>query len=227
MQARSFFAVVVVALYLPALLSVSVLAQRSSVTDAARKRYEKASKATNIDEVERSMDSSDPMERLKGLRDLTSIEDDHAIDILLQALGDSDMRVRAKAIDSCADLRAGASTPVLIQQLFMTDTKPPVQRRILAALGKIGDPVAARPIMNLLDQKLDMRTRGTAIYALGDLGSADSLALLDDLARGGPNKTIQRLARQAASKVRYAQTLRAHEAQQPLNTFLRPAAPPK
>ncbi len=200
---------------------------QGSVTDAARQRYERASKSSNIEGVEQSMRSDDAMERVKGLNDLTSIEDENAVDILLQALGDKDIRVHAKAIDACADLRATAATPVLIQQLFMADTPEPVKRRILAALGKIGDPSAAQPIMDLLDQDLDNDTRGTAIFALGDLGSAESLELLDGIATGEDNRTIKRLARQAASKVRYAQTIRANEASQPLNTFLRPAQPPQ
>ncbi len=205
-------------------LSTSALAQ-GNVTDAARKRYDQSNKSANIQNLARSMGSEDPMERLDGIRSLTSLEDDHAIDLLLQALGDGDMRVRAKAIDACADLRASAATQVLVQQLFMADTEAPVKRRILAALGKIGDAGAAKPIMELLDQGLDKRTRGTAIFALGDLGAPDSLALLDELTTAGEDATLHRIARQAASKVRYAQTLRASEANQPLNTFLRPQQP--
>ncbi len=204
-----------------ALTAVGATAQ-SNVTDAARKRYEQASKSSNIEGVERSLKSADANERLKGLNDLNSLEDDNAIDLLMQALGDRDMRVRAKAIDSCANLRASATTPVLIQQLFMADTTEPVKRRLLAALGKIGDVTAAKPIMDLLDQDLESATRGTAIFALGDLGAADSLPLLDDIAKEEKDRTLQRLALQAATKVRYAQTIRANEADQPLNTFLRP-----
>lgn len=192
------------------------------MTDAARQRYEKAGKSSNIQGVARHMQSEDPNERLEGLRDLTSLEDDQAVDLLVQALGDNDMRVRAKAIDTCAELRATAATPVLIQQLFMRETSEPLKRRILAALGKIGDTGAVKPIMELLDQNLDTSTRGTAIFALGDLGAVDSLVLLDKIATGEDDRTLQRLAIQAAGKVRYAQTQRASEANQPLNTFLRP-----
>lgn len=197
-------------------------AAQPNAADAARQRYERAGKSTNLQGVARSMHSDDPMERLKGLRDLTSLDDEHAVDLLVQALGDSDMRVRAKAIDSCADLRATAATPVLIQQLFMRETSEPIKRRILAALGKIGDSGAVKPIMELLDQDLDPATRGTAIFALGDLGAVDSLPLLDKIARVEEDRTLQRLATQAATKVRHTQTQRASEANQPLDTFLRP-----
>jgi len=210
-----------------ALCFASAALAQGNVTDAARQRYQNANKEANIQDVARSMESGDPMERLDGLREIKSLEDQQAVDLLLQALGDNDMRVRAKAIDSCGDLRATPATPVLIQQLFMSNTEPVVQRRILAALGKIGDVSAAQPIMDLLDQDLDTRTRGTAIYALGDLGSPDSLTLLDGIAEREQNRTIQRLASQAAAKVRHAQTLRASERNQPLNTFLRPAEPPQ
>ncbi len=195
---------------------------QGSVTDAARKRYESATKSTNIEGVARSMSSEDAEERLQGLRDLTSLEDEQGVDLLLQALGDQDLRVRAKAIDSCGDLRATAATPVLIQQLFMADTPEPVKRRILASLGKIGDPEATKPIMGLLSQDLDPATRGTAIFALGDLGSPESLEMLDKIAASDDDRTLRRLASQAATKVRHSQTVRASEANQPLNTFLSP-----
>lgn len=210
-----------------AALTASVLAANGAIAqgnaaDPARQRYEKAGKSTNLQGVSRSMQSDDPMERLKGLRDLTSLEDEHAVDLLVQALGDNDMRVRAKAIDSCAELRATAATPVLVQQLFMRQTSEPLKRRILAALGKIGDSGAVKPIMELLDQDLDPATRGTAIFALGDLGAADSLPLLDSIAQREDDRTLQRIATQAATKVRYAQAQRANEVDQPLNSFLRP-----
>ena len=204
------------------LVAASVASAQGNVTDAARRRYENATRSTDIEGVARSLDSKDANERLKGLRDLTSLEDEQGVDLLLQALGDDDLRVRAKAIDSCGDLRATAATPVLIQQLFMRDTPEPVKRRILASLGKIGDPGAVKPIMELLDQDLDPATRGTAIYALGDLGSSESLELLDTISTEEKDRTLRRLARQAATKVRHSQTVRANEASQPLNTFLRP-----
>lgn len=202
--------------------AASIAEAQGNAADAARQRYERSGKSTNIQGVSRSMQSGDPQERLKGLRDLTSVDDQNAVDLLVQALGDSDMRVRAKAIDTCADLRATAAIPVLVQQLFMRETSEPIKRRILAALGKIGDSTAVKPIMELLDQDLDPATRGTAIFALGDLGAAASLPLLDRIASDEGDRTLQRLATQAATKVRYAQTQRASEANQPLDTFLRP-----
>ena len=193
---------------------------QGSVTDAARKRYEDATKSTNIEGVARSMASEDAEERLQGLRDLTSLEDEQGVDLLLQALGDQDLRVRAKAIDLCGDLRATAATPVLIQQLFMADTPEPVKRRILASLGKIGDPRAAGPISEFLQRDLDPAMRGIAIFALGEIGSGESLTPLNEIQRTDGNATLRRLASEASNKVRYHQQVLATEAKEPRVTFL-------
>lgn len=196
-------------------------AQTSNV-DGARQRYEKSGSDGDVKSFAHSMQSDDPLERLKGIKSLTDLKSEQTVDLLLQALGDEDMRVRAKAIDACGNLRATAATPVLVQQLFMKDTGPEVKMRILASLGKIGDARAAQPILEFLDRDIDKAMRGTAIFALGDLGAPESLATLDKIAQANSDPTLQRLAREAAHKVRYAQTQRENRADAPLDTFLNP-----
>lgn len=194
--------------------------------DQVRQRYDRQTKGGNIDEFARQMNSEDPTERLKGLKSMSESSDPKAIEYLVQALGDPDMRIKAKAIDACGDLRATDSTPVLIQQLFLRGTDEEVKQRILAALGKIGDARAAKPIQEFLSRDLDHATRGTAIYALGDLGDTESLEFLQNLERTEPHPTIKRIAREAQAKIHYQQALRQTEARQPLNTFLPPDEPP-
>ena len=123
-------------------------------------------------------------------------------------------------------MRATDATPVLIQQLFLRGTDQEVKQRILAALGKIGDVRAAKPIEEFLGRDLDHATRGTAIYALGDIGDPGSLEFLQNLERTEPHPTIKRIAREAQVKVLYQQSVRQTEAKQPLNTFLQPDQPP-
>ncbi|MGH3641857.1 MAG: HEAT repeat domain-containing protein [Mycobacterium sp.] len=190
--------------------------------DQVRKRYDKQTKGTSVEDFARQMDSEDPMERLQGLRSMTESNEPAAIAYMVQALGDSDMRVKAKAIDSCGDLRAADATPVLIQQLFLRGTEPEVKQRILAALGKIGDQRASKPIVEFLGRDLDHATRGTAIFALGDIGDPETIEFLQNVERTEPHPTIKRLAREAQAKVKYQQAMRQTEAPQPLDTFLRP-----
>jgi HEAT repeat protein len=194
--------------------------------DQVRQRYDRQTKGGSIEEFARQMDSEDPSERLKGVKSMSESNDPKAVEYLVQALGDSDMRVKAKAIDACGNLRATDATPVLIQQLFLRGTDAEVKQRILAALGKIGDARAAKPVQEFLGRDLDQATKGTAIFALGDVGDPESLDFLQNLERTEPAPTIKRIAREAQAKIRYQQAQRQTEAKQPLNTFLQPDQPP-
>jgi HEAT repeat protein len=194
--------------------------------DQVRQRYDRQTKGESIDEFARQIDSEDAAERLKGVKSMSESSDPKAVEYLVQALGDPDMRVKAKAIDACGNLRAADATPVLIQQLFLRGTDAEVKQRILAALGKIGDQRASKPIEEYLGRDLDHATRGTAVFALGDIGDPVSLEFLQNLERTEPHPTIKRIAREAQAKIRYQQAMRQTEAKQPLNTFLPPDQPP-
>jgi len=210
-----------------ALALLGAPAARGQVSaDQLRQRYDRQTKGSSIDDFARKMDSEDAAERLKGVKSMSESSDPKAVEYLVQALGDPDMRVKAKAIDACGNLRATDATPVLIQQLFLRATDPEVKQRILAALGKIGDPRAAKPIEEFLGRDLDHATRGTAIYALGDIGDPSSLEFLQNLERTEPHPTIKRICREAEAKIVYQQSVRQTEAKQPLNTFLQPDQPP-
>jgi len=193
--------------------------------DQVRQRYDSPTKGETIYEFARQIDSEDASERLKGVKSMSESTDPKAVEYLVQALGDPDMRVKAKAIDACGNLRAADATPVLIQQLFLRGTDPEVKQRILAALGKIGDQRASKPIEEYLGRDLDHATRGTAIYALGDIGDPVSIEFLQNIERTEPHPTIKRIAREAQAKIRHQQAMRQTEAKQPLNTFLPPDPP--
>jgi HEAT repeat protein len=195
--------------------------------DQVKQRYDKQTKGGSVDEWARDMNSDDPLERLKGVKSLSTSSDPEAVPYLVQALGDPDMRVKAKAIDACGNVRASDATPVLIQQLFLRGTDEEVKQRILAALGKIGDQRAAQPIMEFLGRDLDLATRGTALFALGDIADPGSLEFLETYERTEPHPTLKRLANEARAKVRYQQTVKQTEVKQPLNTFLDPEDGPR
>ena len=207
-----------------ALGAAPALAQISA--DQVKQRYDKQTKGAGVEEWARKMNSDDPLERLEGVRSLSESTDPAAVPYLVQALGDGDMRVKAKAIDACGSARAADATPVLVQMLFLRGTSPEVEQRILAALGKIGDQRAAPPIVEFLGRDLDHATRGTAIFALGDIADPSTLEFLDKLAGEEAHPTLKRLSREAAAKVRYQQTVKQTEAKQPLDSFLHQDQPP-
>ena len=225
-MSRSFRQYVVLAAASVALAGASTAHAQISA-DQVRQRYDRQTKGGSIEEFARDLRSEDPAERLKGVKSLSESADPKAVEYLVQALGDADMRVKAKAIDACGNVRAADATPVLIQQLFLRGTDPEVKQRLLAALGKIGDQRAAKPIQEFLGRDLDHATRGTAIYALGDVGDPESLEFLQTRERTEPHPTIKRIAREAEAKILYQQAMRKTEAHQPLDTFLPQEPPPQ
>ena len=189
-------------------------------------RYNKNTRGTSIDDFVRQLNSEDPEKRLQGVKSLEESKDKKAIEFLVQAMGDQDMRVKAKAIDALGNLRAAEATPVLIQHLFLRTTDTDVKNLILASLGKIGDANSAAPIVEFLRRDLDPALRGTAIYALGDIGNPESLTLLGEIEQKDANGQVRRLAREAATKIRYHQSLLQIEAKEPPETFLKRDQPP-
>jgi HEAT repeat protein len=185
-----------------------------------RQRYEKSTKGTSIDDFVRRLASKDPETRLEAVKSLGGTKDGKAVEYLIQALGDPDMRVKAKAVDMLGEMRATDATPVLIQYLFLRDTEGQMKQSILAALGKIGDPRAAQPIIEFLQRPLDAATRGTAIYALGDIGASASAGALRQIAHDDKNPTLRRLAEEALNKVQAHQAVMRNEAKAPTDTFL-------
>ena len=188
--------------------------------DQVRQRYEKNTKGAGFDDYIKRLNSDDAEKRLEAVKSMADSKDKRAVDYMLQALGDPDMRIKAKAIDTLGNLRAAEATPVLVQHLFLRSEATPVKRRILASLGKIGDARAASAIVEFLQRDLDPAMRGTAIFALGDIGATESLEALTMIERTEDDPTLRRLAGEAASKVRYHQAVLQSEAKEPRATFL-------
>lgn len=207
------------------LIVVPVTATAQVSSQGLRQRYDRATKGATIDEHVNNLGSDDADKRLKAVKSLGVSKDSKAVEHLIGALGDSDMRVQAKSVDLLGELRATDATQVLIQHLFLRSTEPMMKQRILAALGKIGDVRAARPIMEFLQRDLDSATRGTAIYALGDIGAPESVDALRGIAAKDRDPTLRRLANEAIQKVQYQQDAVRREAKGPQETFL-PQAPP-
>ncbi len=201
-------------------------AQGQISSQQVRKRYEKSTKGTSIDDFVKNLGSQDPEKRLEAVKSLGTSNDAKAVEYLIQALGDADVRVQAKAIAMLGDIRATDATPVLIQYLFLRTTDANMKQLILAALGKIGDARAARPIIEFLRRDLDAATRGTAIFALGEIGAPEAVDALSRIAKADADQTVRRLAGEAVTKVEQHQAVMKKEVKGPSETFLEPKGPP-
>jgi HEAT repeat protein len=192
-----------------------------------RQRYDKSTKGASIEDYVKRLQSDDAEKRLEAVKSLGATKDNKAVEYLIQAMGDPDVRVQVKAIEMLGEMRATDATPVLIQSLFLRTTDPQMKQLILVALGKIGDTRAARPIIEFLQRDLDPATRGTAIFALGDISAPESVEVLSRLAESeDSDPTVRRLASEALNKVQAHQATLRKEVKGPSETFLEPKQPP-
>jgi HEAT repeat protein len=126
------------------------------------------------------------------------------------------------------DMRAIDANAVLVQHLFLRTTSGDMKQLILASLGKIGDARAAQPLLEFLQRDLDPATRGTAIFALGEIGASESVETLERIAQADEDQTARRLASEAKAKVEQRHAGMKSQVPGPSETLIEPkgAVPP-
>jgi HEAT repeat protein len=190
--------------FVAALLVIAIASPAVAQVNPFRvqQRYKEASSGKSIDDFTKRLNDPDPATRLDAVKSLGESGKPEAIEYLIQATGDSDESVMAKAIDYLGKLRATAATQILVQKLFMRDVPLPVQQRILVSLGRMGDVRAAAPIGEYLSRDTNPETKGTAVFALGEIGDQSSIPKLQAIqtdATADPH--MQRLAGEAVAKI--------------------------
>ena len=193
-----------VAVFVAALLAVAFVAPAVAQVNPFRvqQRYKEASSGKSIDDYTKRLNDPDPATRLDAVKSLGESGKEEAIEYLIQATGDSDEGVRIKAIDYLGKLRATAATQILVQKLFMRDVPVPVQQRILVSLGRMGDVRAAAPIGEYMSRDIDPATKGTAIFALGEIGDQSSIPKLQAVQTDPQSDPhMQNLAGEAVAKI--------------------------
>jgi HEAT repeat protein len=167
-----------------------------------RDRYEKPRQQQKLDESIRKFGEEDVQTRLEGVEGLgQNAEDAKAVDYLLRGAADVELSVRVKSIDVIGDARVKAAVPLLVQQLFMRGTTLATKQHILASLGKIGDPHATKPVLDFVARDMEPSVRGSAVYALGEIGDRTALPALQRIAKESPDATLRGLAQSAIRKI--------------------------
>lgn len=155
-----------------------------------------------VDDAIRKFTDEDTQTRLEGIEGLgQSASDPKAVQYLLQGASDPDISIRVKSIDVIGTAQVKEATPLLVQQLFMRDTTLATKQRVLAALGRIGDPRATRPILDFLARDVDPSVRGNAVFALGEIGDRAAIAPLDKLAKQTDDANLRSVALAAIRKI--------------------------
>jgi hypothetical protein len=96
---------------------------------------------------------------------------------------------------------ANAAVAPMSSMLFLRSTEQIAKLHLVAELGRIGDAQGALPIMHFLAEPEDERGRGTAVFALGEIGNGKATPLLERVAMEDQSATVRRLAREALRKI--------------------------
>jgi len=154
-----------------------------------------------IKDVELGLKDADPNVRVSELTKLRDLQDPEVNQILIQSMTDEDLRVKLKAIDILGAREANTAVPAMSSMLFLRSTEQIVKLHLVSELGRIGDAQGTLPIMQFMAEPEDERGRGTAIFALGEIGSDKAVPLLDKVVTDDRSPMVRRLAQEALRKI--------------------------
>jgi HEAT repeat protein len=154
-----------------------------------------------VNDAKKKIDDVDPRVRVAALAELEGANNPEANAILMREINDPDLRVKVKAIDVLGIHQFKDAVPVMSQELFLRDTPDVVKLHLVAALGRIGDQAGTLPVMNYLDTQTDSRARGTAVFALGEIGNPKAIDVLTQIIGNDRSPMVRKLAQEALAKI--------------------------
>ena len=197
---------VIAVLLTVAALAAPGVAQQSPADprNQLRRNQQRPQTQQRFDESLRKFNEDDIPTRLEGIQEMGAIPDEpRAIEYLLEAANDPNPTIRVKAIDTLGNMKATEAVGPLMQRIHMRGTDELTQRRILASLGKIGDPRATQPLLRVVArQDVPPDVKASAIYALGEIGDDAALPALEVLAEGPVDDPLRPVARASVSRIR-------------------------
>jgi HEAT repeats len=152
-------------------------------------------------DAKKGMSDADPRVRAEALDKLRGVNEPKAQEILIQGLTDPDIRVKIRAIDILGAQQATLAVPLMTQQLFLRETQAVVKLHIVAALGRIGDSRGTLPVVGYLKQAPDDAARGTAVFALGEIGDPHATDILVQTVTNDKNPMVRKLAQESLEKI--------------------------
>jgi HEAT repeat protein len=155
-----------------------------------------------IKEAKKRFADADPRVRVEGLEKLRYVQNaTDSTEILDRGLNDMDVRVRIKAVDVLGARGVNDVVPLMSQRLFLRQTPSIEKLHLVAALGRIGDARGTLPILEYLDEATDQDSRGTAVFALGEIGDPEANDKLIQIVQNDKSPLVRRLAQEALEKI--------------------------
>jgi HEAT repeat protein len=155
-----------------------------------------------LKDAKKRFSDADPRVRVEGLEKLRYVSNtNEANQILFRGLTDVDVRVRIKAIDVLGARGVNDAVSAMSQQLFLRETPAIEKLHLVAALGRIGDARGTIPIIEYLDEADDEDSRGTAVFALGEIGDPRADDRLIQIDQKDKSAMVRKLAQEALEKI--------------------------
>jgi len=155
-----------------------------------------------LKEAKRKITDADPRVRAEGLEKLRYVADSaEANELLFRGLNDSDVRVRIKAIDILGARSSNDAVPPMAQDLFLRATPAIEKLHLVAALGRIGDNRGTLPVIEYVDETDETANRGTAVFALGEIGDPRANDTLIGIVKNDKSGMVRKLAEEALEKI--------------------------
>jgi len=154
-----------------------------------------------IKDAKRQIDDADPRVRVQGLEKLRFVQSNDANELLFRGLVDNDVRVRIKAIDIMGVRGVNDAVPTMTQELFLRETPAIEKLHLVAALGRIGDQRGTLSVIEYLKETDDSNSRGTAVFALGEMGDPQANDVLIQIVDNDQSPMVRKLAQEALEKI--------------------------
>lgn len=157
--------------------------------------------AAIVKEAKRKVADADPRVRVEGLEKLRNVDSPDVNEMLFRGLADPDVRVRIKAIDVLGARGVSQAVPMMAQELYLRDTPAIEKLHLVAALGRIGDTQGTLPVLDYLKATKEPQNRGTAVFALGEIGDPRANDALIRILNNDSSPMVRKLAQESLEKI--------------------------
>jgi HEAT repeat protein len=155
--------------------------------------------AQNLEFLADKITRGNTEEKREALRQIRNLETPEASLKAVPALRDSAEIVRATAAFSVIYLPKDEAFSVLLP--LLSDKKELVRREAAYALGKVRNPSAVNPLLQILQKDKITEVRNAAAVALGEIGDVSAVDALTRVLQRRPRETDEFLRRSAARSI--------------------------
>lgn len=125
-----------------------------------------------VSDIAKIVGSENPVQREDAAKIAKNFDDPAVVEALVKALEDPADQVRLNAIESLAELEAGAAAGARLTQILGEEASPAVKRAAADALGRLTVLDAAPQIVDYVQAFApDDRAQLAGVWALGALGA--------------------------------------------------------